>query len=236
MKRLIALILVGTLLIGCAPVEKPSDSNGGQQQVQETLPQFAGLDDTALLNYMKNSVQTDIVATLDSEKYVIEDVQATYLSKEYLEEVEFNSQENVYFGRTLSELDALFQGTRYVFTLGDDGQTTVKEFDNTYNDYYELIPRVMKNVATGAGVILLCVTISTVSAGAAVPAVTTFFAVSAKDAASLTLSRGVISGIGAGIVTGVETGNFEEALKAGLLEASESFKCEAIAVAKKGVK
>lgn len=52
---------------------------------------------------------------------------AVYISKEYLDEVAFNSQSNVYFGYTLAELDEVFQGTRYIFTLGDDGNTTVRE-------------------------------------------------------------------------------------------------------------
>ncbi|MCR5305366.1 MAG: hypothetical protein K6E36_02550 [Oscillospiraceae bacterium] len=40
-----------------------------------------------------------------------------------------NSQENVYFGYTLSELEQQFEGTKYVFTVNDEGQTTVKAFE-----------------------------------------------------------------------------------------------------------
>jgi hypothetical protein len=64
---------------------------------------------------------------LDSEDYFVENVSAVYVSKEYLEELAFNSQSNIYFGCTLAELNELFQGSRYVFTLGEDGTTTVRE-------------------------------------------------------------------------------------------------------------
>ena len=41
--------------------------------------------------------------SLDSSEYpvLVEDVAIQYMSKEYYEELEFNSQENVYFGYTI---------------------------------------------------------------------------------------------------------------------------------------
>lgn len=188
------------------------------------MPEFTGLDDSALLTYMEDSIYTNLITELDNEMYFVENVSAVYISKEYLEEVAYNSQENIYFGYTLSELDAYFQGTRYVFTLGDDGQTIVTEFQE-YDDTYE---QILKNVAIGTGVILICVTVSVVSGGLGAPAVSMIFAASAKTGTIMGLSSGLFSGVSAGVVTGMETGDFDEAMKAAALAGSEGFKWGAI--------
>ena len=171
MKRLIALILVCALLAGCTPQVSDNSNTDAtinttqphQYVIQETVPEIANLDDVNLLPYVEDQVYTNLVHELDNEAYFVENVSAVYISKEYLEEVAYNSQENIYFGFTLSELDAVFEGTRYIFTLGDDGQTVVTEFQK-YDDTYE---QVLKNIAIGTGVILVCVTVSIVTAGAA---------------------------------------------------------------------
>lgn len=235
MKRLIALILVCALLAGCTPqvnnggTESNTSTTETQQTIEYTfteegMPAFTGLDDTALLTYMEDSIYTNLVTELDNEMYFVENVSAVYISKEYLEEVAYNSQENIYFGYTLSELDAYFQGTRYVFTLGDDGQTIVTEFQE-YDDTYE---QILKNVAIGTGVILICVTVSVVSGGLGAPAVSMIFAASAKTGTIMGLSSGLFSGVSAGVVTGMETGDFDAAMKAAALAGSEGFKWGAI--------
>lgn len=188
MKRLIALILVCALLTGCTfggagthESTTTRDAQDVQVIFEEEMPDFSGLDDTSLLSYMEDKVYTELVAELNNEGYFIENVQAIYISKEYLDELSYNSQENIFFGYKLSELDECFAGTRYVFALDENGQTTVKEFEK-YDDTYE---RVLKNVAIGAGVILLCVTVSAVTGGLGAPAVSMIFAASAKTAATM---------------------------------------------------
>lgn len=231
MKRLIALILVCALLTGCTfggagthESTTTRDAQDVQVIFEEEMPDFSGLDDTSLLSYMEDKVYTELVAGLNNEGYFIENVQAIYISKEYLDELSYNSQENIFFGYKLSELDECFAGTRYVFALDENGQTTVKEFEK-YDDTYE---RVLKNVAIGAGVILLCVTVSAVTGGLGAPAVSMIFAASAKTAATMALSSGVISGVSAGVVTGIKTGDFDEAVKSAALAGSESFKWGAV--------
>lgn len=236
MKRLIALILVCTLLTGCVP-RRNSDSSQDISSIpastqpetpysftEEETPEFSGLDDATLLPYLEDRVYLDLVTTLNNEEYFVENVSAVYISKEYLEEIAYNSQENIYFGYTLSELDSYFQGTRYVFTLGDDGQTIVTEFQK-YDDTYD---QILKNVAIGTGVILICVTVSIVTYGAGAPAVSMIFAASAKTGTIMALSSGVFSGVSAGIVKGIETGDFDESMKAAALAGSEGFKWGAI--------
>ena len=236
MKRLIALILVCALLTGCTP---QTNSDGIQEETtapatsqpessysftEEEPPEFSDLADVNLLPYLEDSIYSELVTALNSEDYFVENVNAIYISKEYLEEVAYNSQENIYFGYTLSELDSYFQGTRYVFTLGDDGQTVVTEFKK-YDDTYD---QMLKNVAIGTGVILVCVTVSIVTYGAGAPAVSMIFAASAKTGTIMALSSGVFNGVSAGVVKGIETGDLNESMKAAALAGSEGFKWGAI--------
>ncbi len=198
--------------------DKPDDSE------YEYSPEFSSLNDAQLKTYVEDAVYNELVSTLDSDKYYVENVSAVYISQEYIDELTYNSQANVYFGYTLEEIDAQFQGTRYVFTLGEDGDTVVQPFE-AYDDTYE---QIIKNVAIGTGVILICVTVSVVTAGAGAPAVSLIFATAAKTGTIMALSSATLGGVSAGVVTGVETGDMSQALKAAELAASDGYKWGAI--------
>lgn len=198
--------------------EKPDDT----EYVYE--PEFSSLNDAQLNTYVEDALYNELVSTLDSDKYYVENVSTVYISQEYIEELTYNSQSNVYFGYTLEEIDAQFQGTRYVFTLGEDGDTVVKPFE-AYDDTYE---QIIKNVAIGTGVILVCVTVSVVAAGAGAPAVSLIFATTAKTGTIMALSSATLGGVSAGVVTGIETGDMSQALKAAELAASDGYKWGAI--------
>jgi hypothetical protein len=204
MRRLIALLLACLLtLSGCSSskinnkstVNKSTTEVGSSSSLEENLAiddnnnvyalEFEDLSDPHLLRYVEDNIYSKLVANLDSDECYVENVAATYISKEYLEEFACNSQTNVYFGYNLKELEEQFQGTKYIFTLGDDGQTTVKEFEE-YDDTYD---KVLKNVAIGTGVILICATVSAATGGMA-PAVSIVFAASAKTGTTFALSSG----------------------------------------------
>lgn len=233
MKRLIALFLSLTMVLtGCfKPQAKNPTSESTINTVSapaewvEVLPEFDSLSDEDLLLEVENLVYRGTVEALDSEEYVVENVSAVYLSKEYLEEAAFNSQSNVYFGYTLAELDEIFQGTRYIFTLGDDGTTAVQELQVVDDHTAETM---LRNIAIGTGVILVCVTVSVVSAGAGAPAVSIIFAASATTAKTMAVSSAAFGGISAGVVRGIETGDFDEAMEAAALGAAEGFKWGAV--------
>lgn len=197
---------------------EPADSKSEPRELK-----FTDLKDPALIDYYEKAIYANVSDHLGDE-YVVNNVSAVYVSKEYIEELTYNSQSNIFFGYSLADLDAEFQGTRYVFTLGENGETKVIPFE-AYDDTYE---KVLKNVAIGTGVILVCVTVSVVTAGAGAPAVSLVFATSAKTGAIFATSSGAMGAVIAGTVTGIETGNFDEALKAGALAGSESFKWGAI--------
>ena len=94
-----------------------------------------------------------------------------------------------------------------------------------YDDTYE---KVIKNVAIGTGVVLVSVTVSVVSGGAGAPAMAMIFATSAKEATIFATSSGALSAVIAATVTGIQSKDFQAALKAGALAGSESFKWGAI--------
>ncbi len=200
------------------PETEPEEIDPHSKTYIETLS-FTSLNDSDLMRYVEDMVYTDLVNQLDSDDYFVENVEAVYVSKEYLEEVAYNSQENIYFGYKLSEIEEAFQGQEYIFTLGENGQTEVVPFEE-YDDTFE---KVARNVAIGTGVILLCVTVSVVTGGAGAPAVSMIFAASAKTATTFALSSGVISGVSAGVVEGIQTRDFDSAVKAAALKGSEGF-------------
>ena len=170
LKKLLSLALVLSLLCTACFAETND----------ETLPTFNGMNDPALLPYVEDTLYASLVDALGSEDYFVENVSAIYISQEYLDELAFNSQTNIFFGYTLAELDEQFQGTKYVFTLDENNETTVKPFEVLETNTFE---RVIKNVVIGSGVILLCVTVSIVATTVGAPAtVTAVFATAAKTA------------------------------------------------------
>ncbi len=240
MKRAIALLLSITMLLTGCTQSQTQEQN--QLQVDETvdivsteavdtfvweddIPEYDSLDDGELLGHVEDLIYRETVLALDSEEYFVENVSAVYISKEYLDEVAFNSQSNIYFGYTLAELDELFEGTRYIFTLGEDGQTTVQGLQKIEDTYTETM---LKNIAIGTGVILVCVTVSAVTAAISAPAVSMIFAVSAKNGTIMAFSSGGIGAVSAGIVRGIQTGDFSEALEAAAMAGSEGFKWGAV--------
>lgn len=250
MKRIIALLLSGAMLLtGCTSANNAESQNTEVASQIETTEgvvsevvseitewndievQYDSLDDEMLLTHIEDLVYREAIKSLDSEKYFVENVSAVYISKEYLEEVAYNSQSNIYFGYTLAELNDLFEGSKYVFTLAEDGTTTVQEMQIIEDTDTE---EILKNVAIGTGVILLCVTVSVVTGGAGAPAVSMIFAASAKTGAIMALSSAAIGGVSAGVVRGIETGDMNEALEAAALAGSDGFKWGAIGGAVSG--
>ncbi len=220
MKKAISLLLCFSLLwmayCPCASAESATLS----------VPEFSSLGDPALLPYMEDTLYEGLVSTLNSDEYFVENVSAVYISQEYLDELAYNSQANIYFGYTLAELNEQFQGTRYIFTLGENNETVVVPFED-YDDTFE---RVIQNVAVGTGVILVCVTVSVVAGGvgASAAAVNMIFACAAKTGAECAVSGAVMGAVSAGVVTGIQTGDMDAALKSAALAGSEGFKWGAI--------
>lgn len=233
MKRFIASLLALALLVsGCSNKSanitntEENSTTSVQLYTEEQIKSmnYSRLDDDDLIRFVEDNVYANVINIIDNDKYYVQNVEATYISKEYIEELEFNSRENIYFGYNLRALEEQFQGQKYVFTLGDDNQTIVKAFEG-YDDTYE---KALKNIAIGTGVILVCVTVSVATAGTA-PAVSLIFAASAKTGAVMALESGAIGAVTSGVVTAIETdGDVDAVMKAAALGGSEGFKWGAI--------
>lgn len=226
--------------------------------VEDTVPDFLvdesfdfdSLDDPAFLQYMEDSVYSSLESQLvgSEASYQIDDISATFVSREYLEETAYNSKVNIFFGYTLAQIDEAFQGKKYVFTLSDEGNTVVQEFSEIPNDTYN---RVIKNVLIGSGVILICVTVSVLTAGTSVPVAAAggtsiasmaatgtattaakihmLFAASAHTAESFAASGTFFAGATALVTRGFETGwDMKAMAESALVHSSEAFKWGAI--------
>lgn len=185
---------------------------------------FTGLNDPELQSYIEENVYQAVLKNIDTNEYFVENVQAVYISQEYIDDLTYNSQSNIFFGYTLADLDMEFEGEKYVFNVDDNGKTKVELFEE-YDDTYE---QIIKNVAIGTGVILICVTVSVITAGADAPAIAYIFAGAAKSGTGFALSSAAIGGTASSAITYAKTGNVEESLKQGALDASEEFKWGAI--------
>ena len=201
-----------------------------QIEDQEIADENLDLSDERLQQYLKDRIYQEAITSFDSDQYIIDNIETTYYSREYIDNLAYNSLENVYFGFTQAELDQQFAGKKYVFTLGENGETAVQEVQS-YEDH--TTEEVLKNVAIGSGVLLISVTVSTATMGVA-PAVGMIFAVGAKTGTAMAISGGTIGGISAGVLKGYQTGNFEDAMKAAAVGASDGFKWGAITGALSG--
>ncbi len=216
MRSLISLVLsLSLILTFCAPANATA---------QTSAARFRSLSDPSIPPYIEDTLYQTLISKLDSEDYFIENVSAVYISQEYLDELAFNSRSNVFFGYTLASLEAQFQGNKYVFTLGENNETVVEPWVD-YDDPFE---KVIQNVAIGTGVILVCVTVSIVTAGTGAAACSMIFAVAAKGSAIGALSGAALGGVSAGIIKCVQTGNLNQALDAAILAGSEGYKWGAI--------
>ena len=238
MRRLIALILACLLLAGCVtktiPGEQGSNSNAATDSekasvdITELLPNeeidISSISNPKAMNVIENKVYSGLVNSIDGDLYFVENINAVYVSKEYLEELEYNSMSNLYFGYTLAEIDECFSETRYVFTIGEDGNTTVKEFQK----YDEAMEKILTNVAVGSGIILASITVSVVSKSAGAYAVSMLFSMMAEKATVEALVEGTLSGVVVGVLEGIKTKDLDSALKAALEAGSKGFVCGAV--------
>ena len=254
MRRIVALLLVVALLLsGCSerttenktPSNSPSPTVADNQppvtEGQSTSPtptgsieltsmndemvSFSRMDDPEYMAFVQDMLYAGLEEKFGSDDFSVDSIKVVYLSKEYLDELAYNSQSNIWFGYTLADVKEAFGDVPYVFTLGEDNATVVVPFQS-YDDTYE---RVIKNVAIGAGVILVCATVSVVTGGVGATTISTVFAASAKTGLSMGLSWGALSGLIAGTIEGVKTKDLDSAVKAAALAGSSSFKWGAIA-------
>ena len=243
MRRIVSFLLAVVLCCSTVTIVSAAESTeeslvSDEDQTEELLAgkqeisDFTGIDDPEFLEYLKQEVYTKAVRSINSDQYFVNEVKAIYISKEYLEESAYNMKTNTIFGYKLADLENHFQGQPYMFTVGEDGSTVLKKIETSVDATYK---KILKNVAVGTGVILVFVTVSAVSGpigGAS--AVHLIFTVGAKSAKAAALSGMLIGGVSAATLKGYQTGDMSEAISAGVVSGSESFKWGAITGAATG--
>ena len=182
--------------------------------------EFTGPSDKNFLQYVKDATYAEAVRSLNSTEYVVENVEVTYVSPEYIAELEYNSKVNIYFGHTEEEIQKEFNGEQVVFTMDEKGQTTVEKFVPNGKGLDPAYKKALIKAGIGVGVILVCVVVSIATEGTA-PAVAAVFAFSAKSAAIGAAISGTSGGVLAGLVEGFRNKNFDRAAKAAAASAGD---------------
>ena len=227
-KAVVLLLCIVLALQGCGPVqERGMNRNGSSDQAASDLT-VEELVETDSLQSLQSLIYSQTVANVNDE-YFVENVEIRYVSEEYLEELSYNSQTNVYFGFSLAELAAIYGDTSFLFAVDETGSTIVEAFEEYSPDF----ETVVNNFAIGGGVILVCITISAATGGVA-PAVSMIFSFAAKGAVTGSLAGAAIGATAGAINAGIQEGNVDEILHSALVEGSEGFKYGAIAGAIEG--
>ena len=200
--------------------ESQSETSSSELASQEEKTESLSPSDPAYLKSLEDSVYAQLNEQLATDDVKVESVEAIYYSKEYLEEMLYNSKSNIYFGYTLEELNQQFKGQRYVFQLSESGETEVVPFE----DYYDSFERIIKNIATGSGVILVCATISIATGGTA----SVVFAAAATTGLKVGVSSALSTAVISGGLTAITTVDLKASVKKAALDSSEAFKWGAI--------
>ena len=121
MKKFIALILtIAIFLTGCSfdnvaniSSEISSITDSSDMAIDDSKidkqNNITSLDDPNLPELIEENVYNKLIDSLNDGNYFVENVRAIYISQEYIDELEYNSQANIFFGYTLDELNQVFE-------------------------------------------------------------------------------------------------------------------------------
>lgn len=189
---------------------------------------YYGMSDDNLRQGIQDGIYAELDNLFDEAEVTIEDIQSQYISKEYLEELAYNSRTNIFFGYSLEELKNKYEDNNYIFTLGEDGKTIVKEFSKDGNIY----DAVIKDTLVGSGVILVCVTLLAASSVAAAPLGVSRLQIILSFSTAGAVIGGTVVGAAAAVAAGVseyvKNGDSHAVLDASLSAGSKGFKWGAI--------
>jgi len=217
-----ALLLVLTIIImstGCANIA----NNIAENDVADNIPletlEIDAFDVTSLevQDYIKFAIEDDLQEAFPG--YNVDYVECIYISQEYIDEVYYNSLNNVYFGYDYDEVASYMQDTNWTFTVDENGQTVVTEVKESSNALVDIV----KKAAIGTGAIVVCAVISCVSGGVGAAPVACFFAGAAKGALIGAVSGAAVSGVIGGAIAGVQTQSWEGALNGALTAAADGY-------------
>lgn len=214
---LICIVLLPSLL-ACSSVNNQNQENSKTKDTNTRINNVEEVD--------KSNLSYLVSESLENSKYpvLVEDIAIQTMSQEYYEELEFNSQENIYFGHTESQLLQMFDTAKYSFTVNSNGETIVGLDSDLFTEDY--LTKAMKNVAIGSGVIIVCASVSVVlSGGATTPMAIMIVAGELTTEAAL---ASVISGVVTAGIAKFNGESNEKILENTITSASEGFKYAAL--------
>ena len=155
---LICIVLLPSLL-ACSSANNQNQENSKTKYTNTRINNVEEVD--------KSNLSYLVSESLENSKYpvLVEDIAIQTMSQEYYEELEFNSQENIYFGHNESQLLQMFDTAKYSFTVNSNGKTIVGLDSDLFKEDY--LTKAMKNVVIGSGVIIVCASVSVVLSGGA---------------------------------------------------------------------
>ena len=231
-KTLTALLLTVSLTamgVGCDKFSKKKTNTTTQTYYEQDFSDSVYESDYVITDVSSLAAQDHIKYTvmesLEEEypDYNVDYVDSRYISQEYIDEMSYNSLKNVYFGYDYDEIESYMQGTKWTFTVDENGQTVVTEVQKQSNAVVDMI----KKVAIGTGVIVVCAVLTYATAGAATP-IACFFAGAAKGALIGAVSGAAISGVVGGTIAGIQTKSWEGALEGAAAAAADGYMWGAI--------
>ena len=218
------LIVVLTLIAGCSARSTPAINYSDIPSTTDSYDyDITDLDSLAAHDHIVLTVEDNLQEML-SDDYYIDYVDSIYLSKEYVDELTYNSLSNTYFGYDYDSIAESMSGINWTFTVNDSGQTIVTEVQASSSALLELV----KKVAVGTGVIVVCAVVSSISGGVGAAPVACFFAGAAKTAFVSAVSSAAIGGAIGGVIEGVQTHSWDGVLNGALAGAADGFMWGAI--------
>ena len=104
MRRFLTALLCACLVLsGCATASS-SESQIVEPVSYQYPDEYVSLTDPEMAEGLEESVYTSLREVLNSEDFLIDEVEVAYVSQEYLDELQYNSQESVFFGYTLPDI------------------------------------------------------------------------------------------------------------------------------------
>ena len=96
MKRIIAIFLCCIIVLsGCVTKREEDSAYLDFIDIPDSNVEFTSLQDPNLLQYVEDEIYAELEDVLSNDAFVIEQVVTTFVSKEYIEELDYNSKENI---------------------------------------------------------------------------------------------------------------------------------------------
>ena len=155
---------------------------------------FTGISDPALRDYLSEKITSLLGDTLSEDMEVVS-VETKYLSKEYLEELRYNSEMNVFFGYTAAELSEMLSGDMVYLTIDQDAEVSAQEVqEGEKKDYLQ---KLIQIVSDPRSIMLISVVLKKVHTGN--PIADVILSVCADTAEEYAASGDVLSSVVSGL-------------------------------------